>query len=311
MDSAIATELGRDAPGTLSRRSDAPGMEFWCAPNSAETTPANVFTVDLEDWPIAVLGPGQPVSHRVVENTKRCLQLLAWHQVKATFFVLTKVAEQFPALVREVHAEGHEIASHGHGHELLTTISPRRFRDDVQRSIDILSAITGQRPIGYRAPAFSVVEQTRWAGPILEELGFKYSSSVFPIIHRRYGIPTAPRTIHRWSDSRLIECPPASFRMLGTNWPMAGGGYFRLLPSWVIRAAVRNLNRNRQPAILYMHPYELDAGGVAAHRESGVHCGRFREVTQEMFRGRMERRLHLLFDSFRFTTMCDLLRYAL
>jgi Domain of unknown function (DUF3473) len=154
------------------------------------------------------------------------------------------------------------------------------------------------------------VEETRWAGPILEGLGFKYSSSIFPIRHRRYGISTEARPIHRWQGSRLIECPPACLRAFGMNWPVAGGGYFRLLPSWMVRRAVGRLNRQRMPAILYMHPYELDPGGVGAHRESGVRVGRVREVTQEMFRGRMERRLHRLFESFRFTTMRDLLRHA-
>lgn len=311
MESATTIELGGDAQREPPRLAEFPGMEYWCAPDDRDAVPCNVFTVDLEDWPVAVMGPEYPVSPRVVENTKRCLQLLAWHQVKATFFVLTKVAEQYPCLIREVHSEGHEIASHGHGHELLTTISPRHFEDDVRRSIEILTDMTGERPIGYRAPAFSIVEETRWAGPILEKLGFKYSSSIFPIRHRRYGISTEARTIHRWRESRLIECPPASVRAFGANWPVAGGGYFRLLPSWMVRRAVRELNRQRMPAILYMHPYELDVGGVGVHRENGVRVGRVREVTQEMFRGRMERRLHRLFESFRFTTMRDLLRHAI
>lgn len=284
-------------------------MEHWCAP--ATSTPiANVFSVDLEDWPIAVLGYDRVITTRVVENTKRCLQILGWHQIKATFFVLTKVAERFPELIREVQMAGHEIASHGHGHELLTDISPRHFESDVRRSMEILERITGRRPIGYRAPAFSIVESTRWAGPILADLGFKYSSSIFPIHHRRYGIATSEPGIHRWPDCGLIECPPASIRLLGRNWPIAGGGYFRLLPGAIARAAIRKLNRSNRPAILYMHPYELDPHGVQVHKQEGEEVGHFRQMTQTVFRNRMEVRLHRLFESFRFATMEELLQHA-
>ncbi|MBN2563167.1 MAG: polysaccharide deacetylase family protein, partial [Phycisphaerae bacterium] len=141
-----------------------PGMEYWLAPRAKPPT-VNVLTIDLEDWPVAVLGPEHEITGRVVENTKRCLQILRWHYVKATFFVLGRVAERFPSLVREVHAAGHEIASHGYGHRLLTRMSPRSFQRDVRRSIEILTDIVGERPIGYRAPGFSIVESTRWAGP--------------------------------------------------------------------------------------------------------------------------------------------------
>lgn len=276
------------------------------------TTPrtVNVLTVDLEDWPVAVIDPSLEITPRVVENTKRLLQILRWHNVRATFFVLTRVAERFPDLVCEIHESGHEIASHGHGHELLTTISPRRFEADVRRSIEVLRDLTGAEPVGYRAPAFSVVESTRWAGPILARLGFRYSSSIFPIRHRRYGIPDMPRRFHRWSECDLIECPPATVRLAGRNWPVAGGGYFRLLPGPVARAAIRRINGEGLPAVLYVHPHELDPGGVAAHREAGVRFGWRRGWTQGLFRDRMERRLHRLLESFTFGRMIDLLAPA-
>jgi polysaccharide deacetylase family protein (PEP-CTERM system associated) len=176
--------------------------------------------------------------------------------------------------------------------------------------MDILERITGRRPIGYRAPAFSIVESTRWAGPILADLGFKYSSSIFPIRHRRYGIPTEEPGIHRWPDCGLIECPPASIRLLGRNWPIAGGGYFRLLPGALARSAIRMLNRRGRPAILYLHPYELDPHGVQAHKLEGERVGHLRQMTQTVFRNRMEVRLHRLFESFRFATMEELLQHA-
>lgn len=287
-----------------------PGMEHWLTP-SAPAPVANCLTIDLEDWPAAVLDPRLEISDRVVENTRRCLHILQWSKVKATFFVLGRVAERFPQLIREVHAAGHEIASHGYGHELLTTITPVRFEEDVRRSIEILSGIVGQRPRGYRAPAFSIVESTRWAGPILADLGFTYSSSIFPIRHPRYGIPNAPRHVHRWKDCRLIECPPATLRLLGRNWPIAGGGYFRLLPGPVARQAIRRLNRQNQPAILYVHPYELDVNGIDWHRRHGTPVGLRRRLTQRLFRARIEQRLHRLCERFRFTTLSDLLRHTM
>ncbi len=288
---------------------DLPGIEHWLAKETPRPI-ANVLTIDLEDWPVAVLGPEHDITGRVIENTRRLLHILRWHQVKATFFTLGRVAERFPPLIREIHDAGHEIASHGYGHELLTDIDPRRFEDDVRRSVGILTAIVGERPIGYRAPAFSVVPSTRWAGPILADLGFKYSSSVFPIRHRRYGIPDAPRHPHHWKDCGLIECPPATVRWLGRNWPIAGGGYFRLLPGPIARLAIRRLNRADMPAILYVHPYELDVEGIRCHMDHGIEVGIKRHLMQRLFRSRMEGRLHCLCEQFRFTTMRELLRYA-
>ncbi|MCZ6684095.1 MAG: DUF3473 domain-containing protein [Planctomycetota bacterium] len=289
---------------------DLPSMGHWLSPDRACPV-ANVLTIDVEDWPMAVLGPHHLVSERVLENTKRCLQILRWHSVKATFFVLTKVANVFPDLVRQIQEDGHEIATHGHGHELLTTLTPAQFTDDVRRSMDILTKLTGRPPIGYRAPAFSIVESTRWAGPILSDLGIKYSSSVFPIRHPRYGIANAPRHVHRWQDCRLIECPPATIRVLGRNLSVAGGGYFRLLPGAVVRHAIRRLNRAGMPAILYMHPYELDIDGISFHKDCGVRVSPWRHLTQTAFRARIEARLHRLLETFQFTSVQDALCHAI
>ncbi|HVP13601.1 MAG TPA: DUF3473 domain-containing protein [Phycisphaerae bacterium] len=307
MHEARTSSFDPAAPAPGEAAEALPGMDYWCRPGAA-TAFANVLTIDLEDWPIAVLGAHHEVTGRVVENTLRCLQVLRWHNVKATFFVLTKVAQRYGDLIREVHAAGHEIASHGHGHQLLTAITPRQFEDDVRRSIDILGELVGCRPLGYRAPGFSIVESTRWAGPILADLGFKYSSSVFPIRHRRYGIPGAPRQIHRWKNCRLIECPLAAYACLGRNLPVAGGGYFRLLPGAVARFAIHRINSRGIPAILYMHPYELDVDGIREHRLAGLNVGWWRRVTQGLFRDRMEGRLHRLLESSRFTTMRELLQ---
>jgi polysaccharide deacetylase family protein (PEP-CTERM system associated) len=297
-------------PPAVVLRSRRPASEPICEPVAAGLV-KNVFTVDLEDWPIAVLGPDQAITDRVVANTQRCLEILHSGGVRATFFVLSKVAERFPDLIREVHAAGHEIASHGHGHEVLTRLSPERFEADVRTSIEILTDIIGERPLGYRAPAFSIVASTRWAGPILSKLGFQYDSSIFPIHHQRYGISDAPRGIHRWPDCPLIECPPATVAVMGSNLPVAGGGYYRLLPGAFVRAAVRRINREQMPAVLYLHPYELDTGGIGAHQRMGVKVGPARHLTQAMFRGRIESRLRKLLEQFEFTTMRELVRSEL
>lgn len=309
----------RDRLGALDRLPRPAGLRFDDrAENADEQTPGtlsrpaarppSVLTIDLEDWPVAVLGPRCAITDRVVQNTQRCLQILQWHGVTATFFILTRVAEQFPDLIGQVAAAGHEIASHGHGHELLTRLSPREFAADVGRSLDILERLTGRRPIGYRAPAFSIVRRTRWAGPILVDLGIQYSSSIFPIRHRRYGIPDAPVDFHRWTDCSLIECPPSAVEAFGGRWPVAGGGWFRLLPGAVVRSAIRQIHRAGRPAVLYMHPYELDPGGVGQHRRDGVRVSPWRELTQELFRSRFERRLHRLLESFRYLTLGECVR---
>lgn len=274
---------------------------------SIESKIKNALTIDLEDWPVAVLGPHHEISHRVVDNTLRLLNILRRHEVCATFFVLTRVAEKFPDLIREVARDGHEIASHGHAHQLLTRMTPDEFRRDVQTSIEILERLTFTRPLGYRAPAFSIVRQTRWAGPILAELGFTYDSSIFPIRHRRYGIPDAPRGIHRWSNCDLIEIPPATLRMAGVNIPIAGGGYFRLWPREFISRSIARLNRENTPAVLYLHPYELDVNGIAAHQGDGIHVGTWRKFTQQLGRSRIEARLNAILGAYSFCPLRELI----
>lgn len=267
----------------------------------------NCFSIDLEDWGQSTLSPDAPLTDRVVTNTRRMLALLAEARVRATFFVLGKVAEKFPDTVREVHAAGHEIASHGYGHELVFRITPERFRADLVRSIEFIESVTGVRPVGYRAPAFSITKQSLWAPPILAELGFRYSSSVFPFAGRRYGIPDAPRFIHRWDSCDLLEFPMTTARLLGKNRPVCGGGYFRLLPGWMARAAIRTVNAEGHPAVIYMHPYEIDVHELRELKAAGWDIPPKLHFMQTLFRGRIEGRLRKLFRSFEFATMAELL----
>ena len=268
---------------------------------------SNALTIDLEDWAQSVLGPQTPITTRVLRNTDRMLNLLARYGVRATFFALGKVCERFPSLLPQIASAGHEIGTHGYGHELLYTMTPDRFRADLERSIDIVASQIGRKPTGYRAPAFSVTRSSMWAGPIMAELGIKYSSSIFPIARKRYGIPDAERFPHRWENCDLIEFPLTTVRRFGRNFPVAGGGYFRLLPHPVLARAIREVNGQSQPVVVYIHPYELDVNELAELRRQGWSIRWKTYINQSLFRGRIRGRLAALFQEFRFTTMAEVL----
>jgi polysaccharide deacetylase family protein (PEP-CTERM system associated) len=210
--------------------------------------------VSPRDWP--------DFPSRVVENTRRVLRLLERHDCRATFFVLGWVAEREPALIREVAQAGHEIACHSHLHRRVLTLSPSEFREDVQRARAAIEEACGISPIGFRAPTFSISRQSLWALEILAELGFKYDSSIFPVRHDLYGIPEAPRAIHERrlaGGGSIWEIPPSTVRLAGQNLPVAGGGYLRLLPLSFTRWGMGRIHRrDRQPVIVYFHPWELD-----------------------------------------------------
>lgn len=267
----------------------------------------NAMTIDLEDWMQSTLGPDHPITSRVIPNLERFLRLLAKHDVRATFFSLGKVCEKFPILLEMVAEAGHEIASHGYGHELLYDISPERFREDLDRSIEIIERQTGTKPLGYRAPAFSVTRKSWWAGPILAQAGFKYSSSVFPIQGRRYGVPDAPRFPHKWQECDLTEFPLTTAQLLGRNLPVCGGGYFRLLPFPILRRAIRQVNGQGHPVVVYMHPYEMDVYEVADLKRQGYPISRKLQLTQSLFRSRIYPRLERMFEEFRFGPMAEVL----
>ena len=202
---------------------------------------------------------------RVAPNTRRVMQLLRDHGVKATFFVLGWVAERHPDLVREIVAGGHELATHGYDHQLIYRQTPKEFEQDLRRSLDVILQALGKgdgpgavRPLGYRAPAFSITEKSLWALDVLRDTGFRWDSSIFPLAaHDRYGIPGAGRFASRL-ESGLWEFPVSTVRIASKNLPVAGGGYFRLLPIQVTRWAVERINREGHPAVVYLHPWEFD-----------------------------------------------------
>jgi peptidoglycan-N-acetylglucosamine deacetylase len=225
----------------------------------------NAITIDLEDWYhgcCAAPGPVVPADQRRVrQNTERILTLLAEYRVKATFFVLGALAEEEPSLVPMIAAAGHEISSHGYSHTLVPNLGPERFRDEVRRTAQIIAAQCGTLPAGFRAPQWSLGDQTPWAVEILRQEGYLYDSSFnpLPIIGNRRG-PRAPFNLKTPAGS-LLELPPMVTPSLIGNLPTGGGWGFRFFPLPMIRATVTEMNEAGVPAVLYLHPRELDPSG--------------------------------------------------
>ena len=265
-----------------------------------------VISIDVEDWPQVTLNHALPITERAVINTRRVLEVLQRFGAKATMFVLGKVAEKFPNVVREIQVQGHEVASHGYGHMEIYRQSREEFRDDVRRGKEILEQITGQEVRGYRAPDFSIGRQSLWALEELAELGFAYDSSIFPAKGPRYGIPkwpTAPAQVILANGGRILELPVATYRALGTNWPVGGGGYNRLLPGPASRWFARQVMRST-PYVFYFHPYEMDArefDELPWRVPLGI------RLHQGLFRSRVESRLIALLRCFGGRRVVDLL----
>lgn len=206
----------------------------------------------------------QEYARRMADTTYRLLNLLAETGARATFFMVGEIARTDPQLVRAIARAGHEIGCHGWEHRRVHTFTPEEFRADTLRCKETLEQVTGQAVVGYRAPTFSIDHKTAWAIDILAECGFRYDSSIFPVIHDRYGVPEAPRMpfVVHGNEHSLLELPPATYRIVGENLPVAGGGYFRLFPLMVIQAGLAQLVRETTPPVgmLYFHPWEFDPG---------------------------------------------------
>lgn len=269
------------------------------------------MTVDVEDYfHVAALAEVIPrerwdsMEYRAEASTRRLLALFAEFGVSATFFVLGWVAKRSPQLVRDIHEAGHEVACHGMSHKLIYEQTPEEFATETADSKKLLEDITGAAVEGYRAASWSITRQSLWALDVIHDLGFKYDSSVFPIHHDRYGIPGAPHrpgTLSTPNGHSLVEFPPSTVSMLATRLPVAGGGYFRLLPYAVTQSGLRRINREGRPFIFYLHPWEVDP---TQPRFNARWLSRFRHYTNL---DRTEPRLRKLLGEFECGTVSSVL----
>ncbi len=268
----------------------------------------NALTIDVEDYfQVSAFAPHirredwDARECRVEANVDRILALLAARDTRATFFTLGWVAERYPQLVHRIVAGGHELASHGYGHQRASELSREELWQDVSRAKKLLEDLSGRAVHGYRAPSFSIGTGNLWAFDVLARAGHRYSSSIYPIRHDHYGMPDAPRFAYRL-DNGMLEVPVTTLRLLDRNLPSSGGGYFRLLPYALSRWMIGRVNRqDREAAVFYFHPWELDTGqpripGIGAKT-------RFRHYVNIP---RMERRLGALLRDFRWGRMDDI-----
>ena len=274
--------------------------------------PVNAFSIDVEDY-FQVAALASAISrdswptreYRVEANTERILSLLAEKSVRGTFFVLGWVAEKSPGLVRRIASAGHEIACHGFSHQLIYHQSQSEFRDETTRAKRFLEDVTGEPVLGYRAASFSITRDSLWALDVLIDLGFQYDSSIFPIRHDRYGIPGASPEIGRVSapsQRTLVEFPMSAATFFGVQVPVSGGGYFRILPYWLTRRGLRQINEQAgRPFTFYLHPWEVDPG------QPRVKVGAFSTFRHYTNLHRCEARLRRVLGDFSFSTMRDVL----
>jgi polysaccharide deacetylase family protein (PEP-CTERM system associated) len=274
----------------------------------------NAMSVDVEDYfHVSVFDGMVPRSQwdalesRVVRNTERLLDIFDEYKVHSTFFVLGWVGERHPQLVKIIARRGHEIASHGYAHRLVYDQTPAAFRDDVRHAKAVLEDAAGRRVAGYRAPSYSITPRSLWALDILIEEGYTYDSSIFPIRHDRYGIPVSDRRPYRIDRAQgsLIEVPASAARLGPLNVPVAGGGYFRILPYWWTRWGMSRVNDSEhRPAVFYLHPWEIDP------LQPRLQAGRLSRFRHYRNLESTEARLRRLLQDFRFDTMQTLVANA-
>ncbi len=271
----------------------------------ASATITNALTIDVEDYfQVSAFAPYIDRADwdrrecRVERNVDRILALLDEHDTEATFFTLGWIAERYPQLVRRIVSQGHEVASHGYGHERASDLDEPAFRADIERAKSVLEDLTGSEVAGYRAPSFSIGPGNLWALDSLARAGYRYSSSIYPIRHDHYGMPDAPRFAHQAAEG-LIEIPITTLRLFNRNLPSSGGGYFRLLPYALSRWMLRQVNAaDGEAAVFYFHPWEIDPGQP---RIAGIdRKTRFRHYVNIH---RMDRRLQSLLGDFKWGRM--------
>jgi len=270
----------------------------------------NLLTVDLEDYfhvsgmaDVAPIEKWDDFESRIENNVDILLETLG--EVKATFFVLGWVAEKYPGLIRKIAGSGHEIASHGRNHRLITQMTKEEFTTDLELSIKTLEDLTDNSIIGYRAPSFSITDQTPWAFEVMANQGLQYDSSVFPKKRRRGGMRKTELKpyVLQTPLGMIVEFPLTVWSLMGKRMPVGGGGFFRLYPYWMTKAMIKSIHSSGRPAIVYLHPWELDLG--QPHLKSLISRNGFNHYIG--LKSTLKKLQKLLLD-FKFTTIKDYLK---
>ena len=268
--------------------------------------PRNAFTIDVEDWYQSCLDYDAPITERVVGNVDRVLAVLNECGVKATFFVQGRVAETFPELVSSLVAEGHEVQSHGYSHRPLFAMNRRELRDELERAKKTVEDAAGSPVTAFRAQDFSVLAGNLWALDMLAEIGFEIDSSIFPMRTREYGIPNwplAPHYVALDGGLRILEVPVAIWSLGRIRLPVAGGGYFRVLPRPVIAGALRSIAGDGRPFVVYCHPYEFNRNELAGYPSVSSRLRFSQGLGRRSFTGRVR----ALLQEFAFGRLTDVL----
>lgn len=276
--------------------------------NSIKAEVKNALSIDLEDWYHGVLqidyANWHQYENRLEKNLITILNLLNKYHTQATFFILGHIADKFPGFVKLIAENGHEIASHGYNHRPIFEQTPQEFKEDVLRSKKVIESLTNVAIEGYRAPFFSVTKKSLWALNILKELDFKYDSSIFPTKNFLYGIPDAPQAIYRIKENGLIEFPLSVVKVLGANLPISGGFYLRTLPYSLMKLGLLSYNHKGYPAIIYIHPWELDVDKP----KIPIRLPRkWRFIYEHNTGNKFKNKFELLMKDFKFTSISEVL----
>jgi polysaccharide deacetylase family protein (PEP-CTERM system associated) len=266
-----------------------------------------IFSIDVEDWVQSAWNNNSKITDVAQTNVLSLLERLERLDIKVTMFVLGKFAETFPDVVKKISNLGHEVAAHGHGHLSILTQSKEHFRKDIRRNKDYLEQLIGKEVIGYRAPYFSITQKTIWAIEELIDAGFLYDSSIFPIKGKRYGISNFclhPHLIKLKNNKSIIEFPLTAYSVGKRNYPISGGGYFRLLPSFVVHILMKKILTER-PFVSYVHPYEFNKDEF---KDMEVSIPFLFKIHQGLFRSRFGKRFDSYVKEFGGTTFSNFIK---
>ncbi len=266
----------------------------------------NAFSIDLEDWFQVFeendVSAWDSFESRIENNSLKLIDIMDKHKVKATIFALGYIAEKYPGLIKLFYERGHEIGSHGYSHTQIFRLTPEKFDTELKRTNDAIGSIIGKQPIGFRAPIFSIVDKSFWAFDVLLDNGFKYDSSVYPVLNYRYGMVRSARFKHiitAESGRQIVEIPVTTGRLFGVNLPVAGGAYFRFWPYRVIKWGFNQVNKSGYPGVFYMHPWEVDPDQPDIEMPRRIHLTHYHRLESTL--GNLER----LFTDFKFSSMAD------